>query len=281
MTDAAQPSTGRDRKGPAPKIDTSVPHPARRYNYWLGGKDNFAADRASGDRIAQVMPTVRVAVRENRRFQTRAVKFLAGEAGISQFLDIGTGIPAMDNPHEVAQAIDPTCRVAYVDNDPVVLAHSRALLTSSAEGATAYVEADVRAPEKILNDPDVLATVDFSKPVALLMVALLHFIPEEEAYDVVSTLRDALPSGSYLAISHGTQDYLTPEQLEMATAESASGRHGGIWPRARDQFARFFDGLELVPPGIQPVAEWRADGETQPRPAAKDIAIYGAVARLP
>lgn len=281
MKDTAQPSADRGRSGPAPKIDTSVPHPARRYNYWLGGKDNFAADRASGDQIAQVMPTVRLAVMENRRFQTRAVRFLAGAAGITQFLDIGTGIPAFDNPHEVAQEINPICRVAYVDNDPVVLAHSRALLNSSAEGVTAYVEADVRTPEKILNDPEVLATLDFSKPVALLMIALLHFIPDEEVYDVVSTLRGALPSGSYLAISHGTQDYLTTRQAEMAAVEQASGRHGGIFPRTRDQFARFFDGLELVPPGIQPVAEWRADGESQPRPDAKDIAVYGAVARLP
>lgn len=281
MNEAAHPGSKRDRVRPASRIDTSVPHPARRYNYWLGGKDNFAADRASGDQIAELMPSIRTAAQENRRFQTRVVRFLAGEAGIRQFLDIGTGIPAPDNVHEVAQAIDPTCRVAYVDNDPVVLAHSRALLNSTPEGATCYVEADVREPEKIIGNVEVRSTLDFSQPIGLLMIALLHFVPEDEVYDVVGTLRAALPSGSFVAISHGTLDFLPPEAARRVRAEEASGRHGSTFMRDKAQFARIVDGLELVPPGILPLVDWRAENERQPRPPAREVPGYGGVARVP
>jgi hypothetical protein len=263
---------------PAPRIDTSVAHPARRYDYWLGGKDNFAADRESGDAVAAVFPTIRIAAVENRRFLLRAVTVLVGQAGIRQFLDIGTGIPTSPNVHEVAQAVVPTARVVYVDNDPIVLVHARALLTSSAEGATAYVDADLREPGKILADAELRRTLDLSQPVALMLGAILHFIPDgADPYGIVSELVDALPSGSYLVASHATGDYFSPQTI----AEIAAGRHGPFWPRTRAEFARFFDGLELLSPGIVSVAEWRADDEAQPRPTAADTAVHAAVARIP
>ena len=257
------------------RIDTTVAHPARRYDYWLGGKDNFAADRESGDAIAAVFPAIRVAVLENRRFLRRAVTFLAGQQGIRQFLDIGTGIPTSPNVHEVAQRFAPTARIVYVDNDPVVLAHARALLTSSPEGATAYVDADLRGPDKILNEAQ--GTLDLTQPVALLLIATVHFIPDEDdPYGIVARLVAALPPGSYLIMSHATSDYL-PEEV---VADIASGRHGAGKLRTRSEFARFFDGLELVQPGIVPVAEWRAEDEPGPRPTPADTAVYAAAARI-
>ena len=259
------------------RIDTSVAHSARRYDYWLGGKDNFAADRESGDAIAAAFPSIRTSVLENRRFVHRAVTFLTREAGIRQFLDIGTGIPTSPNVHEVAQRIDPAARVAYVDNDPIVLAHARALLTSSTEGATAYVDADLRTPERILNDPAVRRTLDFAEPVALMLLAIVHFMPDDDnPYGIVARLLDALPSGSHLVMSHATSDELAPE----LAADIAAGRHGPGRLRTRAEFARFFDGLELVPPGIVSVAEWRAENEPQPRPSAADTAVYGAIGKL-
>ena len=241
-----------------PTVDTTVAHSARRYDYWLGGKDNFAADRESGDAIAAAFPTVRTAVIENRRFVRRAVAFLAGHAGIQQFLDIGTGIPTSPNVHEIAQAIAPASRVVCVDNDPIVLAHARALLTSSAEGATAYIDADLRDPGKILDDPRLLDTLDFSRPIALMLAAILHFIPDEEdPYGIVARLVDALPEGSYLVLSHATNDFLSPEEV----AEIVAGRFGAFFARSETEFARYFEGFELVPPGIVSVAQWRAAAE--------------------
>jgi S-adenosyl methyltransferase len=262
-------------------IDTSVAHPARRYDYWLGGKDNFAADRASGEAVMRLFPAMRTAVVENRRFLGRAVDYLAGEAGISQFLDIGTGIPSADNTHEVAQRLNPSARIVYVDNDPIVLAHARALLASEPQGVTAYIDADVRHPDSILSSPVLAATLDLGKPVALMLVALMHFITDEDRpYDLVRTLVDALPAGSYLAMSHATFDYLPPDQLEEAH-ELGSATRAGWQARTRAEFARFFDGLELVPPGVVSVAQWRADGEPEPRPTDEDVSMYGAVARIP
>jgi hypothetical protein len=261
-----------------PSIDTSVAHPARRYDYWLGGKDNFAADRQSGDEIAAKFPAIRIAVVENRRFLRRAVTFLAESAGVRQFLDIGTGLPTANNTHEVAQAIAPESRVVYVDNDPLVLVHARALLTSSAQGATAYVDADLRDPEKILNDPDLRRILDFSQPVALMLLAILHFIPEEDdPYAIVRRLVDALPAGSYLVISHATSDYLPPALV----ADISSGQHGQGRLRTKAEFSMFFDGLEPVAPGVVPLAEWRAEGEPEPRPTAAETAVYAGVARIP
>ncbi|MEV7266888.1 SAM-dependent methyltransferase [Micromonospora aurantiaca] len=265
------------------RIDTTVAHPARRYNYWLGGKDNFQADRDSGDAMAARFPTIRISALENRRFLRRAVRHLAGEAGIRQFLDIGTGIPTADNTHEVAQSTDPCARVVYVDNEPIVLAHARALLTSSPEGATAYLDADLRDPERILAHPDLRRTLDLSQPVALMLLAVLHFVPDgEDPYAIVGRLLDALPAGSYLAASHATHDYL-PEELaaEAKAAARGGGPHGVINLRSREEVVRFFDGLELVEPGVCSVAEWRADGEPEPRPSVVDVSMYGGVARKP
>jgi hypothetical protein len=278
-TDAPGASAGQR----GDRIDTSVPHPARRYNYWLGGKDNFQADRDSGDAIAADFPTVRTAALENRRFLQRAVGYLTREAGVRQFLDIGTGIPTADNTHEVAQSIAPESRVVYVDNDPIVLAHARALLTSSPEGATAYLDADLRDPERILAHPDLRRTIDLAHPVALMLVAILHFVPDaDDPYAVVRHLLDALPAGSYLVASHATHDYLPEAYREQARAAAArGGPHGVISLRSRDEFARFFDGLEFVDPGICSVAQWRAEREPQPRPSDFEVSMYGAIARKP
>jgi hypothetical protein len=263
-----------------PKVDTTVPHPARRYDYWLGGKDNFAADRESGDAVAAAFPTIRTAIIENRAFLRRAVKFLTAEAGIRQFFDIGTGIPTSPNVHEIAQGIDPTARVVYVDNDPVVLSHARALMISAPEGATAYIDADLHDPDKILNDVDLRRVLDLSAPVALMLVAVLHFIPDEaDPYGIVAQLVDALPSGSYLVMSHATYDYMPPETI--AELDAADSGRVKFHPRSREDFARFFDGLELLPPGIMSIAEWRADDESSPRPTAEEMASHCAVARKP
>ncbi len=260
-----------------PLVDTTVAHSARRYDYWLGGKDNFAADRESGDAIAAAFPTVRTAVIENRRFVGRAVAFLAEHAGIRQFLDIGTGIPTSPNVHEIAQRIAPASRVVYVDNDPIVLAHARALLASSPEGATAYIDADLRDPDKIINDADLRDTLDFSRPMALVLGAILHFIPDgDDPYEIVARLVGALPKDSYLVMSHTTNDFLTPQEV----AEIVSGRYGPFFARSEAEFTRFFEGCELVPPGIVSVAEWRAEAEPQPRPTAADAYTYCAVAAV-
>ena len=205
------------------EIDTSRPHPARIYDYFLGGKDNFAADREVAEKVLASWPAIRIGARENRR-SWPGVRYLAGEAGIRQFLDIGTGLPTADNVHEVAQAVAPSARVVYVDNDPLVLAHARALLTSSPEGRTAYIHADLRDPAAILRDPATRDVLDFSQPVALMLVAVLHFLPDEDKpAEIVATLLDALPPGSYLVASHITGEH----NRRAAAAESApTGRRG-------------------------------------------------------
>jgi SAM-dependent methyltransferase len=191
-----------------PVFDPTKPHSARVYDYYLGGKDNFAADRETGHRAMQSWPAVRTAVRENRAFLGRAVRYLAADAGIRQFLDIGTGLPSADNVHEVAQAVAPESCVVYVDNDPIVLAHARALLTSVPEGCTAYIDADLRDPETLLASPEVAETLDLSRPVALMLVAVLHFLVDaDDPGRVVATLLDALAPGSYLAASHVTPEH--------------------------------------------------------------------------
>jgi hypothetical protein len=261
----------------SPPIDTTVAHSARRYDYWLGGKDNFAADRESGDAIAAAFPTVRTAVIENRRFVRRAAAFLAGDAGIRQFLDIGTGIPTSPNVHEIAQGIAPASRVVYVDNDPIVLAHARALLTSSEEGDTAYIDADLHEPDKIISNAELQGIFDFSQPMALILAAILHFIPDaDDPYRIVGRLIGALPKGSYLVMSHATNDFLAPEEV----AQIVAGRYGPFFARSEAEFARFFEGFELVPPGITSVAEWRSAAESQPRPTAAEAYTYCAVARV-
>jgi S-adenosyl methyltransferase len=263
------------------RIDSSTAQPARRYNYWLGGKDNFAVDRASGDEILKTFPTARIAALENRRFLQRATRFLAAEAGLRQFLDIGTGLPTADNTHEVAQRVAPESRVVYVDNDPMVMAHARALLTSTAAGRTTYIEADLREPDRILADTDLLDTLDLSRPVALMLVAVLHFVPGEgSALPIVRGLLDALPSGSYLVATNSTKDFLPAEMAQAYDAALAAGVTN-IWPRDRAEFTALFDGLELVDPGVTAVSEWRAASEPGPRPSAAQVAMYGGVARKP
>ena len=263
-------------------IDTTVPHPARRYNYWLGGKDNFAADRASGDEIEKKFPGMRAGVRANRDVLGRMVGFLAGEAGIRQFLDIGTGLPTADNTHEVAQRITPDSHVVYVDNDPMVMAHAQALLTSAPAGRTTYIEADLREPAAILASPELRETLDLGKPVALMLVAILHFVPGEgAARPLVRELLDALPSGSYLAATHFTTDYMPAEERERYAGMLAAGR-SDIWPRDRKEFEALFEGLELAPPGVALATEWRPAGAASTDGAdASRISMLAAVGRKP
>jgi hypothetical protein len=265
------------------RLDTSVPHPARRYNYWLGGKDNFAVDRESGDQIAAMYPAIRTVARENRAFLRRAVRHLAADAGIRQFLDIGTGIPSADNTHEVAQAVAPESRVLYVDNDPMVLVHARALLTSSPGGVTAYLDADLRHPDSILSADELRRTLDLSRPVALILAAVAHFLTDDDRpYEVIARLVEALPSGSYLALSHVTADFMPAEVFSRMAAEVAAGRMrpDGVL-RSRAEVARFFDGLDLVEPGIVPVTQWRPEVPESQRPPLAEASIYAAVACKP
>ncbi|AGL19963.1 SAM-dependent methyltransferase [Actinoplanes sp. N902-109] len=262
----------------ASRFDTSVAHPARRYNYWLGGKDNFAADRASGDAIEAAMPGIRLMAVENRMFLGRAVEYLAGQ-GIRQFLDIGTGIPAPGNTHDVAQAIQPTTRTVYVDNDPIVLTHARALITSGPEGAIAYIDADLRDPDAILQHPDLATTLDFTEPIALLLVAVLHFIrDDEDPQGIIDKLVGALPSGSYVVASHSTWEYQSSDAIAELTANNKDGR---FVPRTGKRLAELLDGLEFVEPGLVSVSRWRADKEPRPRPSIEAVSCNGVVARVP
>lgn len=256
-------------------FDTSVAHMARVYNYWLGGKDNFAADREAGEQAIAANPAILRDVRANRAFLARAVRYLATECGIRQFLDIGTGIPTASNTHEVAQTVAPECRIVYVDNDPVVLAHARALLTSEPEGATAYIDADLRGPAKIL---DIAArTLDLSRPVAVTLLAILHLIPDEDdPYGIVATLMAAVPPGSYLALSHPASDIRPAAVAEMARRMNA--RLGGSTRgtmRDQGEIRRFFDGLELVGPGVVQLPQWRPAGPV----SAAEVAVWCGVAR--
>lgn len=260
-----------------PAFDTSVSHQARVYDYWIGGKDNFPSDREFGDAIEAVYPNVAVNVRANRAFLGRAVRFLAGEAGLSQFLDIGTGIPAPGSTHEVAQEVRPDSRIVYVDNDPVVLAHARALLVGRAPGTTDYIDADLRDPELIIREA--AQTLDLTQPVGLLLVMVLHAISDQDdPHRIVATLMDALPSGSYLAISQWVADEAGQEG-ETAVAELSRGMsHQQYNARSKAEIARFFDGLDLVEPGLVYVQDWRPD----PQDITGADPILGAgVARKP
>jgi len=257
-------------------INTSVAHPARVYDYWLGGKDNFAADREAAERVLAATPGLRFRVRANRAFLARAVRYLAGEAGIRQFLDIGTGIPSANNTHEVAQAVAPDCRVVYVDNDPIVLVHARALLASGPQGSTQYVEGDLRDSRLIL--AAAATTLDFNKPIALMLLGIMHLIQDsEDPYGVVTGLMAKLPSGSYLALSHPAID------INAAQAEAQRRYNERVSTpqtlRTREQVARFFDGLELVPPGLGYVHAWRPEHD-DPAPA-ETVSAHGGVARKP
>ena len=274
MTDGSRTSG----QPPAPpEIDTSVPHSARIWNYWLGGKDNYPVDREAGDQFGAVFPGIVDVTRASRQFLIRAVRFLAGEVEIRQFLDIGTGLPTAENTHEVAQRVAPESRIVYVDNDPVVLIHARALLSSSGEGRTAYVDADLHDPDKILDAA--AETLDFTRPIALMLMGILgHVTDDDEARSIVKRLLDALASGSHLVLCDGTDT--NPAGV---AAQEQYNRSGAVPYRLRSpaQLTGFFDGLELVEPGVVSVSRWRPDpaDAVGGLPAAVDA--FGGVGRKP
>jgi hypothetical protein len=255
-------------------FDTSVAHIARVYDYWLGGKDNFEADRIAGEEALAAYPDLVSSGRANRAFLARGVRFLAGEAGVRQFLDIGTGIPSANNTHEVAQDVAPASRVMYVDNDPIVLAHARALLVGRPEGTTDYLDADLRETENILDHARGL--LDFSQPVAVMLVAVLHLIgPEDHPHSIVSQLMDAVPPGSYLLLSHVASDIEPEKMAEMGKRLNRLLAQKGFY-RNQAEVTQFFTGLELLEPGVVPVQHWRQDSEIE---GARRAAMWGGVAR--
>ncbi|MFF5183026.1 SAM-dependent methyltransferase [Streptomyces sp. NPDC000345] len=261
--------------GPVLKIDTSKPHPARMYDYFLGGKDNYEVDQEAAEQFIKAAPEVREAVRANRRFMHRAVRHVVAEGGVRQILDIGTGLPTEPNVHQIARAVAPETRVAYVDNDPIVSAHSRTLLDDD-DTNTAVVLADLRDPRAILAHPEVRKVIDFDQPVALLLVAILHFVTEAEDPDgIVATLLDALPAGSYLVLSHATVDIHDTEREDAVKVYNNAT--ATMNPRGRGRVLDFFGDLELVDPGLVLVPDWRPD--EAPEPGATPIGIYGGVAR--
>ncbi|MFJ8045496.1 SAM-dependent methyltransferase [Kitasatospora sp. NPDC096147] len=260
----------RGLEGPAiERVDLriDIPHSARMYDFWLGGKTNFPPDRALGDAFEQAIPSIKVMARENRKFLGRAVRYLAGEAGIRQFLDIGTGIPTEGNTHEVAQATAPDSRVVYVDNDPIVLAHARALMDSTGSGRTAYIHADLLEPEKILADPVLADTLDLDQPVGLTLIAVLMLLADsEDPWGKARVLMDALAPGSYVAITHPGSDF---DPAAMASVVQAAARgQMTLVPRTREQVARFFGDWELIEPGVVPVMGWRPEDGAPDDPAA-------------
>jgi hypothetical protein len=262
---------------PARAVDPTVAHQARIYDYWLGGKDNFAADREAAEQAVAAYPPILRAVRAQRAFLASAVRYLAEEAGVRQFLDIGTGLPTASNTHEVAQAAAPEARVVYVDNDPMVLAHARALLTSTAEGATAYLDADLRDPDEIL--AGAAGLLDFRRPVALLLIGILQLIPEtDDPHAIVARLTAALPPGSGLAVYHPASD-IDQDRVTEAVRRVNARSAGATTLRSHAEIARFFDGLDLIEPGLVQVHRW------QPGSAAPDfgdqIAAYAGLARKP
>ncbi|HEY1644086.1 MAG TPA: SAM-dependent methyltransferase [Streptosporangiaceae bacterium] len=274
-TDPASSGRGMTDPGNAPPvIDTSVAHPARVYDYWLGGKDNFEADRQAAEQVIAANPNILPGVRANRAFLRRAVQYLAGEAGIRQFLDIGTGLPTAENTHEVAQQIAPDSRIVYIDNDPIVLAHARALLTSSPEGATAYLEADARDTGTILSEA--AKTLDFARPVAVMFLMTLQYVPDaDQPHQIVAELMHAAAPGSYLVVSDTARDF---DQRTEAATTRLNQRMGPVRQtrRSREQIAAYFDGLDLVDPGLVLMPDWRALAHPK-----HVINCYAGVARKP
>jgi S-adenosyl methyltransferase len=261
----------------SPAFDINVAHQARVYDYMLGGKDNFAADRAYAEAAIKVYPGLVSTARANRAFLGRAVRYLGAVAGIRQFVDIGTGIPAAGSTHEVARQVAPDFRIVYVDHDPIVLAHARALLVSGGRGTTDYIDADLRAPETILERA--ARTLDFSRPVAVLLFAVLHTVMDDEnPHAIVARLMDAMPSGSYLALSHLGAEFFSAEATAQMEQMSRGGSRQQYVGRSEADVRRFFDGLELVPPGLVSVEDWRPDrGAT----ATGDAALWAGVALKP
>ncbi len=258
-------------------LDTRHAHSARVYNYWLGGKDNFAADREAAEQAIAANPGIVTDVRANRAFLARAVRFLAAECGVWQFLDIGTGLPTASNTHEVAQAAASDARVVYVDNDPIVLTHARALLTSSSQGATAYLDADLRDPSAILEAA--AQTLDFGQPVALMLLIILHLIADgDDPYGIVTTLVQALAPGSYLVLAHPASDIRAAQMAEMTRRvnERMSGPKATM--RDRTAITQFFDGLDLLEPGVVQPQQWRPESGALGPPVAT---AWCGVARKP
>ena len=280
MTDSSSGGQPWNHEPPLPSrrdFDTTVAHPARVWDYWLGGKDNFAADREAGEQVIAAIPSVDAAARAGRTFLATAVHYLAAGMGVRQFLDIGTGLPTASNTHEVAQRVGPESRVVYVDNDPIVLTHARALLTSDARGATAYIDADLRDTGKIL--AEARNVLDFSRPVALMLLHVLHFIPDrDDPYALVAKLVEPLASGSYLVLAHTTGELGTPGMQEAADRYNQTSSVK-VTLRDKADVARFFDGLELVEPGITPVGVWRP-GPMDDIPD-HGLSTYTAVGRKP
>jgi hypothetical protein len=258
-----------------PRIDTSVPHSARIWNYWLGGKDNFAVDREAGDQYRKVFPGVVDVARASRQFLTRSIEFLAGEAGIRQFLDVGTGLPTADNTHQVAQRIAPDARVVYVDNDPMVLVYARALLTGTREGVTRYIDADLRDPAAIFEAAQTI--LDFNHPIGLILSGVLgHVDDTDQARSIVRDLLEPLPSGSYLSLNDGTSVI----SAEIAEAQDGYNETGAAPYKLRspDEIASYFDGLDVVEPGVVPCPRWRPDDAVD---TPLDIDAFGGVGRKP
>jgi hypothetical protein len=276
VTDSSVPGAPLASSSPAVDLDTSVAHPARVYDYWLGGKDNFAADREAAEQAIAANPMIVPGVRTNRQFLRRAVRFLAADAGIRQFLDIGTGLPSADNTHQVAQAVAPDSRVVYVDNDPIVLVHARALLTGTAQGATAYLDADLRDPGPIL--ARAAKTIDLSRPVALMLLAILQLVPDDsDPHAIVAQLTSALAPGSYLVISHPASDVLPEAMAEMQRRLNDHQRVITTF-RPRQDVVRFFDGLNLIEPGVVQTHRWRPE-PGDPVPQEQEVTAWCGVAR--
>jgi hypothetical protein len=267
--------TGDGRADEPSSFDITIAHPARVYDYLLGGKDNYEADRTTAQEAIAAAPNILTGVRANRAFLRRAVTYLVGEAGIRQFLDIGTGLPTAENTHEVAQSIAPESRIVYVDNDPIVLAHARALLDSTPEGATAYIDADARDAGTILRKA--ARTLDFSQPVAVMLLLVLQYVPDsDDPRAIVSRLMDAMPPGSYLTISDTTRDIDADRVTGAASRLNAGMGPNRLTLRTREEIAAFFDGLDLVDPGLVPLPQWRAVADS-PDP----IPAYAGIGRKP
>jgi hypothetical protein len=260
-----------------PGVNINVPHSARIYDYWLGGKDNFAVDRAVGEAMIKAIPGMRYMAGENRKFVHRVARDLVEKEGIRQFLDIGTGIPTRPNLHEIAQGIDPSARVVYVDNDPIVLVHARALMVSKPEGRSEYISADLRDTESILRDATLRDTLDFTKPIGLTLIAILMLLADsDDPWARVAALRDEMPSGSCLAITHPTADF-APEEVDQAV-QAATGAGMTLVARSREAVERLFGDWELLEPGVVPVSSWRPEGSVDHPEAAY---YWAGVARKP
>ena len=275
MPEGRRPANEPNLAGdPQVTLDTGVAHPARVYDYWLGGKDHFAVDREAAEQVIAANPAVLPGVRANRAFLGRAVRYLAGEAGIGQFLDLGTGLPTAQNTHQVAQSVARNARIVYVDNDPMVLAHARALLTSSPEGATAYVEADIRDTDKVL--AAAAETLDLGKPVAVMALMVLQYIPDaDNPWGIVSRTLEPLAAGSYLTASDTVRDIDTERVTEGTARLNERMGPTRLTLRTRPDFERFFGGLEMVEPGIVPLPQWRGPGSEHPIPC------YAGMGRKP